>query len=183
VYTSVGSADRATGIPHFESKYQVERYLASTDLPHAVIGPVSFMENALGPHVLEGLRQDTYASALPPGRKLQQVAVDDIGRFAALVIERSDTMSGKRIDLASDELTGAEEAAILSEVLGRDIRYQEIPLDAMRERSEDLAIMYEWFDRVGYDADIEGLRREFPDVGWHTFADWAREQDWASLRG
>ena len=181
VYTSVASADRGTGIPHFESKYEVERYLASMDLPHAAIGPVSFMENVLGPRVLDGLRQGVYASPLPAERKLQQIAVDDIGQFAALVIERRDSMLGKRIDLASDELSGVEQAAILSEVLGRDIRYKEIPLNVLREQSEELAIMYEWFDRVGYEADIAGLRREYPGVGWHTFADWARRQDWSVL--
>lgn len=40
--------------------------------------------------------------------------------------------------------------------------------------------MYEWFDRVGYDADIMALRETYPDVGWHTFESWARSQDWAA---
>ncbi len=41
--------------------------------------------------------------------------------------------------------------------------------------------MFEWFDRVGADADIAGLRRDFSDVRWHSFADWAREFDWSIL--
>jgi hypothetical protein len=36
--------------------------------------------------------------------------------------------------------------------------------------------MFEWFDRVGYDADIVGLRSFYPEVDWHRFSDWAREQ-------
>lgn len=90
-------------------------------------------------------------------------------------------MLGKRFDLASDEPSGADQAAILADVLGHEIRYQEIPLDAVRQQSEEVAVMYEWFDRVGYDADVAALRREFPDVGWHTFADWTRQQDWSAL--
>ena len=43
---------------------------------------------------------------------------------------------------------------------------------------EDMALMYEWFDRVGYTADIAGLRNEFPEVEWMTFGDWAKSQDW-----
>lgn len=143
--------------------------------------PVSFMENLYRPQVMDGLRQGVYAAPLPADRELQQVAVEDIGRFVALVVERRHDMLGKRIDLASDDLSGAEQAAILSEVLDREIRYQEIPLDALRQQSEEMAVMYEWFDRVGYDADIPGLRRDFPDVGWHRFADWARQQDWSAL--
>jgi hypothetical protein len=34
--------------------------------------------------------------------------------------------------------------------------------------------MYEWFDRVGYTADVAGLRRDYPEVGWSTLEDWAR---------
>lgn len=181
VYTSVASADRQTGIPHFDSKYEVERYLAASGLPHTVIAPVAFMENVLSPQVLGGLRQGVYAAPLPADRELQQIAVDDLGRFAALVIERGESMLGKRFDLASDEPSGAEQAAILAEALGREVRYQEVPLDAVRQQSEEVAVMFEWFDRVGYDADVAALRREFPDVGWHTFADWARQQDWSAL--
>lgn len=181
VQTSVASADRQTGIPHFDSKGQIERYLADSGVPRTVIAPVSFMENLYLPQVMDGLRQGVYAAPLPADRELQQVAVEDIGRFVALVVERRHDMLGKRIDLASDELSGAEQAAILSDVLDREIRYQEIPLDALRQQSEEMAVMYEWFNRVGYDADIPGLRRDFPDVGWHGFADWARQQDWSAL--
>jgi hypothetical protein len=41
--------------------------------------------------------------------------------------------------------------------------------------------MFEWFDRVGYDADIAALRRDFSEVRWHSFSDWAREFDWSVL--
>jgi hypothetical protein len=42
--------------------------------------------------------------------------------------------------------------------------------------------MFEWFDRVGYSADIAALRRDHPEVGWHTFEEWARERDWSGLK-
>jgi hypothetical protein len=37
----------------------------------------------------------------------------------------------------------------------------EIPIAAARQQSEDVAVMFEWFDRVGADADIAALRRDF----------------------
>lgn len=183
VYTSVASADQKTGIPHFDSKYEVEKLLQSSGLSYAVVAPAYFMENLFMPPVLAGLREGVYAAPLPGDRQLEQIAVEDIGRFAALVIEQRDRFAGQRIDIASDELDGNEQATILSEVLGREIRYREIPLDAIRQQSEELAVMYEWFDRVGYDADILALRETHPDVGWHTFEDWARAQDWPRLLG
>ena len=42
--------------------------------------------------------------------------------------------------------------------------------------------MFEWFDRVGYDVDIAALHKELPEVGWHSFADWARAFDWGALK-
>jgi uncharacterized protein YbjT (DUF2867 family) len=180
VYTSVAGADQKTGIPHFDSKHAVEKHLQASGLAYAVVAPVYFMENVYIPQVLEGLRQGVYAAALPGDRQLEQIAVEDIGKFAALVIEQRDRFAGQRIDIASDELDGNEQADILSEILGREVRYHEVPLDALRQHSEEMALMYEWFDRVGYDADILALRETYPEVGWHTFEDWARKQAWAA---
>ena len=103
----------------------------------------------------------------------------DIGAFVAGVIERSDTVFGRRFDIAGDELTGEEAAATLSKVTGREVHYEEFPPHVLRAQSEDLARMFEWFDSTGYAADIKSLRRDFPEVTWHTFEEWARKQDWS----
>ena len=119
--------------------------------------------------------------ALPADRPLQQIAVADIGTFVAAIIERGDTVFGRRFDIAGDELTGEEAAAILSKVTGRKVNYEGFPPDVLRAQSEDMARMFEWFDHTGYTADIKGLRRDFPEVKWHTFEEWARKQDWSVL--
>jgi hypothetical protein len=72
-------------------------------------------------------------------------------------------------------------AAILSRVSGREIHYEGFPAEALRAQSEDSALVWEWFDRVGFAVDIGGLRRDFPEVRWHRFEDWAREKDWSAL--
>jgi len=172
VYSSVADADRQTGIPHFDSKYLVERHIQALGIPSTIIGPVFFMDNFAGPFLLPGLREGKLALALPASRKLQQVALADIAGFAALVLERREPFLRQRIDLASDERSGAEVAEILSRVLGRRIEYVELPLEAMRAGSEDQARMFEWLDRVGFSADIAALRREYPEVGWHSFEEW-----------
>ena len=181
IYSSVASADRATGIPHFDSKYEVEKHIQASGMPCTIVAPVFFMENLLQPWILSGLRQGKLAMALPARRSLQQIAVADIGAFVAAVIERGDTVFGRRFDIAGDELTGEEAAATLSKVTGRDVRYEGFPADLLRAPSEDVALMFEWFDSTGYAADIESLRRDFPVVKWHTFEEWARKQDWSVL--
>ena len=181
IYSSVGSADRNTGVPHFESKHRVERHIAGLGLPYTVSAPVAFMENALAPWGIEGLRQGTQAFAMPPGRALQLVAVADIGAFVVALVERREQVFGRRFDIAGDELSGEAQAKILSQVIGRPTAYQEIPVAVMRQQGEDIALMFEWFDRVGYSADIAALRREFPEIGWHDYAGWARSVDWSVL--
>jgi uncharacterized protein YbjT (DUF2867 family) len=181
VYSSVAGADRATGIPHFDSKFEVEKEVRRSGIPFTIVAPVFFMENFLADWMKAGIAQGSIAMALPATRRLQQIAVADIAEFTALVIERRGSFFGKRIDIASDELTGATTAAIISAVSGRHIEYTALPIDAVRQQNEDLARMFEWFDRVGYDADVVGLRLAYPEVNWHRFSDWVREQDWSDI--
>src|SRR5216683_43490 len=176
VFTSVGSANRETGIPHFDSKYEVEQHIAKVGVRATILAPVSFMENLY--FIKEQLAKGIYAAALPPTRALAQVAVADIGAVAVRVLEDADRFTGKRFDLAGDELTGNDTMAILSRVTDRSFTYYQVPLDVIRQRmGEDAVKMYEWFDRVGFAVDRAALRREYPDVNFHNFESWAKMQD------
>jgi len=181
IYSSVGSADRHTGIPHFDSKYEVERRLAGSGLRHTIVAPAAFMENLISPWGIGPLLGGTLAMALPADRPLQQVALADVGRFVAAVAERRQELAGRRIDIAGDAPTGTAMATAFARAMGRPVAHTEIPLAAMRAQNLELATMFEWFDRVGYSADIAGLRREFPEVGWTDFATWAKGVDWLGL--
>ena len=107
--------------------------------------------------------------------------LDDIAGFAVLALENKGRFTGKRVDLASDELTGARVAEILSQSIGKPIKYVQVPIENIRKMSEDMATMYEWFERVGYRVDTAALRREYPEVGWRTYEAWAKEQDWKAI--
>jgi uncharacterized protein YbjT (DUF2867 family) len=181
VYSSVAGADRDTSIPHFESKFEVEQELRRSGVPFTIVAPVFFMENFLADYMAASLAQGSIALAVPATRRLQQIAVADIAQFSALVIERREKFLGKRIDIASDELTLATAAEAISEASGRRIEYTALPIDTVRQWNEDQARMLEWFDTVGYDADIVGLRSLYPEVDWHRFSVWAREQDWSAI--
>src|SRR5450432_299006 len=180
VFTSVGSADRQTGVPHFDSKYEVEKHIAKVGVRATILGPVFFMENVY--FAKEQLAKGIYPATLPPTRALAQVAVADIGAIAVRVLEEAGRFTGKRFDLAGDELTGNDAMAILSRVTRRPFSYYQVPLDVIRQRmGEDAVKMYEWFDRVGFTVDRAALRREFPDVAFRNFESWAKAQDWSVL--
>ncbi|MFL6380700.1 MAG: NmrA/HSCARG family protein [Nitrososphaeraceae archaeon] len=173
VYSSVANADKNTGIPHFESKYKIELHIKNLGIPFTIIGPTFFMENMLG----LGLQQGQLALPLSPSSILQQSALENIAEFSALVLEHRKPFLGKRIDIASDEVTGERATKILSNELGYRIKYVQIPLEQVRQANEDMARMYEWYERVGTGINISSLHQEYPEVNWHTFEDWAKSQN------
>ena len=109
VFTSVGSANRQTGVPHFDSKYEVEKHIAKVSVRATILAPVAFMENLY--FIKDQLAKGIYASALSPTRALAQVAVPDIGAVAVRVLEEPARFIGKRFDFAGDELTGNDAMA------------------------------------------------------------------------
>jgi uncharacterized protein YbjT (DUF2867 family) len=180
VFTSVNSANRETGVPHFDSKYEIEKHIAKIGVRATILAPAFFMDNLY--FGKEQLAKGIYAVALPGARKLAQIAVADIGAVAVRVLEDAERFIGKRFDLTGDELTGNDVVAILSRITGRAFAYYQVPLDVIRQHmGDDLVKMYEWFDRVGYTADRPALEREFPDVAFHDFESWAKAQDWHAL--
>jgi uncharacterized protein YbjT (DUF2867 family) len=183
LYSSVAGADQETGIPHFDTKHVVEGHLRQSGLPYTIVAPVWFMENFLGPAFAEGLHAGVLALALPPHQGLQMVPMADLAAFCTRMLEWPDEFLGRRIEVASDEVTGEQAAALLSYVSGHKLRYEELALEAVRANSQDMGRMFEWFHQVGYHAPISTLRRDYPEVGWHTFEDWARVQDWDALLG
>lgn len=176
VYSSVGSAHRKTGIPHFDNKARVEERVRELGFPSLVIlRPVFFMENWISPWFKPGLDGGRLAIALKPETRLQMIAVEDLGRYGRIAFEKGKLLNGRAIDLAGDERTMPETAEILGRALGGRIEFVPVPISEVRRQSDDYAIMLEWFDRAGYTADIAGLVSEF---GFRplTLAAWAEKR-------
>src|SRR2546427_8249874 len=155
VYTSVGSAHRKTGIPHFDNKWRVEETVRRLGFPsYVVIRPVFFMENWTSGWFKPAIDQGKLMIGLKPDTVLQMIAVRDIGRYGRLAFEKHAELNGRAIDIAGDARTPLETARILSHAAGRLITFQPVPIDEVRKASMAYALMLEWFLRVGYDADI-----------------------------
>jgi uncharacterized protein YbjT (DUF2867 family) len=179
VYASVASADRATGIPHFENKFHVEERVRALHFPsHAVLRPVFFMENLDSPLFKPAILQGRLEVGVKPTTPLQMIAVRDIGQYGALCFERHSELNGQAVDIAGDEMTMPEAAAVLTKVTGKPIEFVSAPIEQIRAFSEDYAVMLEWFDAVGYDADIEGNAKRW-GIPPTRFLEWAKTVDWS----
>lgn len=178
VYSSVGSAHRKTGIPHFDNKYRVEETVRRLDFPsYAIIRPVFFMENWLSPWFKPAIDQGNIMIALKPETKLQMIAVEDIGKYGLWAFTNHEKLNRRAFDIAGDSLTMPQTAKVISKVSGRSIGFTQMPIEEVRKSSADLAIMMEWFDAVGYSADIKSMARE-AGIKPTSFADWATKINW-----
>jgi uncharacterized protein YbjT (DUF2867 family) len=175
VYSSVGSTYRQTGIPHFESKWEVENHVRQIELPYTILRPVFFMQN--WEWTREMVLGGTLAQPLDPDKPFQQVAVEDVGAFAAIAFENPDRWIGREVDLAGDEQTMPEIAETFGRVIGREVNYYQVPWDQFKEQmGEEFTVQYRWFNDVGYEADIAALRQEYPELT--TFERYLRSHGW-----
>jgi uncharacterized protein YbjT (DUF2867 family) len=171
VYSSVGSADQKTGIPHFETKFKIEEQIRTAGVPYTIFRPVFFMENWL--FMRQGIEQGRLALPLKPETRLQMIAVDDIGAFAAMAFEHVGHWQGRAFELAGDELSMTELTAAFSRTENRAVQYAQVPWeDFQRQVGPDLGTMWKWFEDVGYHVDIAGVRQEYPRLT--SFERWMR---------
>ncbi len=175
VYTSVGGADRRTGIPHFESKRRIEEHLDSLELPTTIIRPVFFMDNFArfaAPPEHDGVL--VVRLPLPAGIPLQMVAVDDIGVVAAAILLDPSRVPGGAVEIAGDELTGEEIAETYAKVTGKQSRYEALPLSVL-DGAGDQRAMFAWFaEPPSFRADFGLTRALAPGV--HDLATWLAER-------
>lgn len=178
VYSSVGSADRNTGIPHFENKWRVEQRVRQLGFPsYVIIRPVFFMENFLSPWFKPGIDQGQLMMALQPETVLQMIAVEDIGKYGRWAFEHPLALNGRAIDIAGDARTMPDAARLIGQAAGHPVEFAPLPIEEVRKSSPDFALMLEWFDRVGYNANIP-VRAKESGIAPTTLAEWAAQADW-----
>jgi uncharacterized protein YbjT (DUF2867 family) len=114
VYSSVGGAERKSGIDHWESKWEIEQHIRKLNLPATILRPVAFMENYYIDQVEIGLLKGKLVDPVRADKPYQTIAIDDIGAFVALVLERPNEFMGQALEIAGSELTNLEAAKSLA---------------------------------------------------------------------
>ena len=179
VYSSVGGAERNSGIDHWESKWEIEQHIRELNLPATILRPVAFMENYYIDQVELGLLRGKLVDPVRADKPYQTIATDDIGAFVALVFERPKEFIGQALEIAGSELTNLEAAEVFSRVLGKKVKFRRLPLPIVRlVLGKEYYQMFHWFNHAGFNADIEGLRRRYPEVHLRSLEEWLRDEGW-----
>ena len=179
VYSSVGGAERNSGIDHWESKWEIEKYIRKLGLPATILRPVTFMETYYVQEVEIGILKGKLVDPIRADKPYQTIATDDIGAFVALAFERPKEFIGVDLEIAGSELTNPEAAQVFSRVLGKPVKFQRLPMPMVRLfLGKEFYQMFRWFNDAGYQANIAELRRRYPEIRLHTLEEWLREEGW-----
>jgi uncharacterized protein YbjT (DUF2867 family) len=179
VYSSVGAAHRGMGQKHFESKWIIEQYIHSLDIPSTILRPAAFFENFNWerPALSNGIFN---ALGLRPEKERQLIAVEDIAVFVALALADPGEYIGKTIELSGDALTEQQIADTFSKVIGRPVKLTLPSGGGGRRSDEEMKAMFNFFNGEAYDADIEALRKIHP--GLLTLEAYLRKNGWENLQ-
>jgi uncharacterized protein YbjT (DUF2867 family) len=137
-------------VPHFDVKGEADEYFRATGVPTTCMLTSFYWDNlihfGMGPKA--GPDGKLYF-ALPMGsRPLPGIAAEDIGRCAHGIFKRGKEFAGRTIGVAGEHLTGAQIAAGLTRVLGREVVHQDVPFDVYRglgfPGAEDLGNMFQF---------------------------------------
>jgi uncharacterized protein YbjT (DUF2867 family) len=179
VYSSVGGADRNSGIEHWQSKWEIENHIRSLGLPATMLRPVAFMENYYIDQVEIGILKGKLVDPIRADKPYQTIATEDIGAFVALAFEGPKDFIGLNLEIAGSELTNPQAAEVFSRVLGRPVKFRKLPMLVVRLfLGKEFYQMFRWFNEAGFKADVAGLRRQYPEVHLHTLEEWLRSEGW-----
>ncbi|MER8422398.1 NmrA/HSCARG family protein [Mesorhizobium sp. M0189] len=126
VYLSVIHSDLYVNVPHFAGKFGVERMIEQMGLNATILRPAYFMNNDI---TIKDVVTGYGIYPMPIGAKgVAMIDARDIGEIAAIELIRREQAAAPlpfdRINLVGpDTLTGADVAAIWTDVLGRQITY------------------------------------------------------------
>ncbi|KAI0892789.1 NAD(P)-binding protein [Annulohypoxylon nitens] len=165
------SWDNPTPIPHFQSKYHIERHLRDSTAPGktgesmgwTVLRPVAFMDN-LSP----GFPTKVFIAALRNhlgNKPLQWISSTDIGVFAMKAFTEPEKWNRRAVGLAGDQLSFDELSASFSRATGSPV-----PVtywffgSVLTYLATELSIMIRWFASDGYKADVAARRKDHPDI-------------------
>jgi uncharacterized protein YbjT (DUF2867 family) len=107
--------------------------IASTGVGYRALTMPSFMDNLL--RFAEPIRNDgVFFAPIAGGRKLPSCATRDIAAAARLLLDDSWTGIGHVAVLGPEDISYNDMAAIISDVLGKPVRFQQIPGQALKQR-------------------------------------------------
>lgn len=186
VFSSAGDADNVPQKLHLcwgkadVEKYMASKFDASLGITWSVLRPVAFFENVDDVANYNPLKKGVLKFMTYPNIKVKFIACEDIGKGCAILLTNPIAYSGKVIEAAGAEHSGAELTQALSEVSGTVCKYRlSLPRFVMWLLMSEMYHFTKWLETVGYSADVEAFKEIVPDAqDAHTF--FRKKGQWAN---
>ncbi len=165
VFSSVISADRKTGVPHFESKWTIEQYIEELQLPATILRPAIFMEDLTDKKYVPPANWGMIARLAGRDTPIKWIAIEDIGTVVARVFSDPEAFIGKKLPLAGDEKSIGDAREVFKKVAGKaPFQFSMPPWLFRRLVNNELVEMWLWFRHGVFDASVEETRKIIPGL-------------------
>ena len=186
IYSSMGSCTQeagpwsrrgGTGIPQFESKRRLEEHLKQSGVPFTILRPAFFIDHFWNSNTPWAHPTSQIVMPARQGTVQQMVWSDDIGAMAAKAFQQGGGWLGRELEVAGDELTGPQIAAVFSIVTRRPMKYKRgPPMPLLRLFSREGYMHSTFIDEVGCCAHLGECRKLLPSI--HTLEQALRANGW-----
>ncbi|WP_067678350.1 NmrA family NAD(P)-binding protein [Nocardia miyunensis] len=177
--SALGRGTAAAGrAGHVTASLAMDDLIAGSGVAYRALANPTFMDNLL--RQVNSIRdQGVFTDTLAPDHRLPTAATRDIGAVGArLLLDRSWTGTGEVPVLGTADLSPNDMAHIMSEVLGRPIRYERQTFDQFRDSllgyglPEPIVRGYLDMMRAVNDGIDEGVPRTPENTTPTTFREW-----------
>jgi len=175
LYSSVIGADAGSGIPHWESKYNIEQYLANSGIPYTIVRPASLFQNFFIPDVQKRIKKGNLVTPVRKDKIQQFIGTEDIGRICAQILMNNEKFNGHTITIAADEMDMQSAAKLFNDVLGKPVKYSQLPgLFTRIFMGADLHTMFRYINNndVCFVKDMPEKKKEYPFLS--SLQDWIK---------
>jgi uncharacterized protein YbjT (DUF2867 family) len=149
-----------TGIANLDTKHEIEDHIRNLPIQSTIVRPATFMELLAFPYFWsDGYTLSFFAG---PEQTIELIAAEDIGKVVAGVFNAGDRFAGTTLNIAGDEVAGADIGAAISRVLDSPVTYQRFS-NAMLATQPALKKTVGLFESgaASGNADIGGLANDF----------------------
>jgi uncharacterized protein YbjT (DUF2867 family) len=149
-------------VPHFDAKGEGDALFAAAAVPTTYLHTAFYWENfiyfGMGPK--KG-PDGKFTLTLPMGNaRLSGIAAEDIGKCAFGIFKQGRQWIGKTVGIAGDHVTGAQMAADMSKVLGKEVAYNAVSPAVYRgfgfPGADDLGNMFQYYTE--FEQEFVGAR-------------------------
>lgn len=167
-------------VVHFDGKAEANHFFTDAGLPTTFLQTTFYWENmiyfGMGPKRSE---DGKLSITFPMGdKRLSGIAAEDIGSCAYGIFKGGDKFIGKTVSIAGENITCAQMAKELSEVLGEPVTYNSVTPDVYRSfgfpGADDLGNMFQFYADFESDfcdvRDVNEVRKLHP--GLKSFKQW-----------